>query len=163
MLIFSNKSSKLPILSVIFKVAGWLEVLCRVNPANTLHDLTATLPQMEVRIMLKDDSLLQESDLVREINDKAAEDYFGGVGEQVILYKDADFQGEYKHIYQATPYVGDDFNDKTSSIIVAKGTWMFYLHSNYGGPFVIPLRPGLYPNVTHVGIINDNLSSLKPV
>ena len=81
----------------------------------------------------------------------------------MILYEHADFQGAYKHIYGPTTYVGDDFNDKVSSIIVAKGTWMFYLHSNYGGPFVIPLEPGLYPNVTDVGIINDNLSSLKPV
>ena len=70
-LIFCNKSSNLPILSVIFKIAGWLKVLCSIYPA--------TLPQMGVRKMLKDKSLLEDFDLVEELEDKTTEVISGGM------------------------------------------------------------------------------------
>ncbi|MBO3458588.1 beta/gamma crystallin family protein [Aetokthonos hydrillicola Thurmond2011] len=50
-------------------------------------------------------------------------------GMRVTLYSDTHFQGKSKTFTQDTPYVGDDFNDITSSIIVEglggliKGYW----------------------------------------
>jgi hypothetical protein len=43
-------------------------------------------------------------------------------GMRVTLYTDTHFQGGSKTFTQDTPYVGDDFNDRTSSIQVESGT-----------------------------------------
>ncbi len=73
-----NKYSKPPTLSVIFKIAGCFGTLRRLNPATTLHNFTATLPQMEVRRMLRDKSLLENFNLVETLTDEKGEKISGG-------------------------------------------------------------------------------------
>ncbi|MPM45834.1 hypothetical protein SDC9_92526 [bioreactor metagenome] len=61
-----------------------------------------------------------------------------------------------------TPYIGDYFNDKTSSIIVEKlstNAVQIYSDANYQGN-VQQLKPGYY-NINQLSIGNDTLSSIK--
>jgi hypothetical protein len=80
----------------------------------------------------------------------------------VTLYADAGFSGASKTFTADTPYVGDDFNDLTSSIMVGNTADVVtvYQDSNYGGASQT-LFVGKY-DVNSLGIIgNDQISSLK--
>ena len=86
--------------------------------------------------------------------------------DQVILYEHRNFRGAHKHVFWAEPNLNADeddlFNDRTSSIVVLAGQWVFYRDSNY--KFVDgTLGPGIYPWVEAVGIKNDDISSLRPL
>jgi hypothetical protein len=80
---------------------------------------------------------------------------------EVILYWDADFGGESWRTNLNYSYVGDHWNDQTSSIIVVSGTWQFWRDANFQGigdnPWI--LGPGYYNWVENVGIPNDTISS----
>jgi hypothetical protein len=54
-----------------------------------------------------------------------------------------------------------DFNNKTSSVVVVKGTWRLYPRKDYGGDRSRRLRPGLYPDVEDVRVGNNKVSSLR--
>ncbi|MBE9107534.1 beta/gamma crystallin family protein [Nostoc cf. edaphicum LEGE 07299] len=79
---------------------------------------------------------------------------------QVLLRKDIDFRGETFSATRSRSYVGDDFNDETSSIIITGGTWRFYEDANYTGSSK-QLGPGYYSWVENFGITNDTISSIK--
>jgi hypothetical protein len=88
----------------------------------------------------------------------------------VILFEHANFHGAHKHVFDLEPDLNaaDDksFNDKsfddiTSSIVILEGKWTFFEDPNFQG-FNKTLGPGIYPNVTKVGIGNDKISSLTP-
>jgi hypothetical protein len=86
----------------------------------------------------------------------------------IILFEHANFHGAHKHVVRDEPNLNasDDnyFNDRVSSIAVIDGNWACYPDWNYRGtPYPHILGPGLYPNVTSVGIKNDDMSSLLPV
>ena len=81
---------------------------------------------------------------------------------KVLLYNDIDFGGGHFGVSKATPYVGDYWNDRVSSIKVLSGTWRFYQDANYGGRYW-DLGPGDYNWVEDEGIPNDVISSLKPI
>src|SRR5262249_2555355 len=55
------------------------------------------------------------------------------------------------------------FNDRVSSIVILDGAWAFYRNANFDTPYGPVLGTGLYPNVTAIGIRNDDMSSLQPV
>ena len=88
------------------------------------------------------------------------------VQEGVILFENANFHGNHKHILMANGNLGssidNSFNDKTSSIAVLSGSWAFYKDATFR-TFMAELQPGAYPSVQAVGIANDALSSLQPV
>jgi hypothetical protein len=84
----------------------------------------------------------------------------------VILFRDRDFAGPHKHVFRPIPNLGNDrfdpWDDRTSSIVVLEGQWVFYRDPDY--QFVDgTLGPGLYPWVEAVGIKNDDISSLRPI
>jgi hypothetical protein len=85
----------------------------------------------------------------------------------VVLFKNANFHGDHKHVVAAEPNLnaGDDhgFNDAVSSLVVLDGNWRFYVNAGFKNPYPTVLGPGLYPSVEAVGIANDALSSLQPV
>lgn len=74
------------------------------------------------------------------------------------LYREDRFGGDAKIYTTSTPYVGDDFNDKTSSIRIANNKAVhIYQHADYKG-FAQQLQPGCYS--AHEISIAKTLSSL---
>lgn len=61
-------------------------------------------------------------------------------------------------------YIGDDWNDQISSIVVVSGTWRFYNNVGFdesGG--YKDLGPGAYARVEDYEIGNDTITSFKPI
>jgi hypothetical protein len=84
---------------------------------------------------------------------------------EVVVYWDANWGGDNFRTNLDITYVGDDWNDQISSIIVVSGTWQFFENSNYGGVASKLLTPGYYSFVENsdVNIANDSISSFKVV
>jgi hypothetical protein len=82
---------------------------------------------------------------------------------EVEVFRDANFGGGSWRTSLNYTYVGDDWNDSISSIVVYSGTWQFYEHGNYGGARSNPLGPGRYPWVEDptVNMTNDTISSFQ--
>ena len=80
-----------------------------------------------------------------------------------ILFEHAGFHGDHRHVFTQEPNLPDnDFNDVTSSIVIAQGNWSFFRNSGYDTAYGPVLGPGIYPFVGDIGINNDDLSSLQP-
>jgi hypothetical protein len=79
----------------------------------------------------------------------------------VHLWKDINLQGDSITAYGSVAYVGDDFNDQASSIVIERGYWNFYVDINYMYQTGPTLGPGEYDNVTDYCIQNDAISSFK--
>ena len=80
----------------------------------------------------------------------------------LILFEHAGFQGRHMHIFRTTDYVGDDFNDITSSFVILSGVWEFFFDAGRHNPTgnVNGYGPGLYPWVETEGVANDMVSSV---
>ncbi len=99
--------------------------------------------------------------------------YFGGSNPDVILFEDTQYRGKALRI-NATSGAGDDnldnefagigtdFNDKTSSIKVIRGTWQIYTGDNYTGT-TKTLRPGDYYTPQAFGLPNDSMTGIRRV
>jgi hypothetical protein len=81
---------------------------------------------------------------------------------EVIVYELTDFGGNSLDATDDQSYVGDQWDDKISSIKVKSGTWRFYEDINYGGRYW-DLGPGEYSSVENVGIPDDSISSFKQI
>ena len=99
---------------------------------------------------------------------------------EVILFEHKDFRGAHRHIFQreddlsftnkANPtgvnaaggdFAGPHHTGVTSSIIVVRGTWLFFAAKNcdkHGDE----LQPGKYPNFTKIPLADDQILSLRP-
>ena len=80
-------------------------------------------------------------------------------GLRVTLYADANFRGSHKMFTSDASYVGNDFNDKTSAILVEKVA-TFFEHGSYKGNRLV-LGVGRYNLGDIQAIGNDRLSSVK--
>jgi hypothetical protein len=81
-------------------------------------------------------------------------------GWTVTLYRHHNFTGDEKVFTTDTPYVGDDFNDQTSSIVVDDFlSVIIYQHADYQGNYQ-KLTSGRF-RLSSISIGNDTLSSLK--
>jgi len=100
-----------------------------------------------------------EAPAFTELDDETGAAIGGGA---VVLYNAVNFGGDSLTRYTSTPYVGDKFNDKASSIVITSGTWRFYDGANYTGRSK-ELRPGRYSWVENFGITNDTISSFKKI
>ena len=89
----------------------------------------------------------------------------GEVQGEIIIFEHANFRGAHRHIINEEPNLNhqDDnyLNDKVSSVLVIKGSWLFYRHENYYGVYPQGLGPGAYPWIGAVQIENDQISSLS--
>jgi hypothetical protein len=79
----------------------------------------------------------------------------------IKLFRDTNFQNENYTYHSETSYVGNHFNDKTSSIIVEEGNWIIYQDAYYGGDSYV-LTPGEYPNPASWKGRDNEISSIKP-
>jgi len=82
---------------------------------------------------------------------------------EVEVFEHRDFQGDHWRTSFGYSYVGDDWNDKISSIIVYSGYFQFFENVDFGssnwGP--VMLGVGQYPFVGDYGIWNDTITSWK--
>jgi hypothetical protein len=83
----------------------------------------------------------------------------------VILFEDINFGGRHTHVFRDEDYVGDKFNDITSSFVILNGKWQFFADENFHSQMGPELGPGLYPWIEDQNALgpgtNDKLSSLK--
>lgn len=87
---------------------------------------------------------------------------------EIVVYKDANWGGDEWRTNLDYSYVGDNWNDTISSIIVVSGTWQFYENANFnvdGGASSNLLGPGYYSFVENpeVNIANDSISSFQVI
>ncbi|WP_414585621.1 beta/gamma crystallin-related protein [Scytonema sp. PCC 10023] len=101
---------------------------------------------------------LYSIDAVQDLSHETAAAVSGGAALEV--YDDSDFSNLLLQTNDGTPYVGDDANDRISSIVVNEGLWRFYTDPQFQGDFA-DLGPGLYPNI---GLgINDSITSFERI
>ena len=89
---------------------------------------------------------------------------------EVILFEHVNFHGAHKHVFQdvedlrkaAGETPASQFADKTSSIVVVKGTWNFFEHQKFLGQRW-ELGPGAYPDIVKQQITPEAISSLRPL
>jgi hypothetical protein len=84
---------------------------------------------------------------------------------EIVVYFDANWGGAEWRTNLDYLYVGDDWNDQISSIVVVSGTWQLFEHANFGGAASNLLGPGYYSFVENpdVNMANDSISSFKAV
>jgi Beta/Gamma crystallin len=84
----------------------------------------------------------------------------------IMLYINARFHGDHKHIFlpdsNLSTHLDNDFYNQTSSIAVLAGVWKTCGELDFELPYKPLLGPGLYPWVPDVGIPNDAVVSLLP-
>lgn len=99
--------------------------------------------------------------------------YFGGSNPDVILFEDTNYRGDALRINATNgdgdenldnefAGIGTDFNNKTSSIKVVRGTWQIYTGDDYKGT-TKTLKPGDYYTPTKFGLPNDSLTGIRRV
>ncbi|REF87953.1 beta/gamma crystallin [Methylovirgula ligni] len=91
----------------------------------------------------------------------------------IIIFKDADFLGDHKHIFQGRENLQNmdgGFNDTISSFYIVDGYWEFFKDYMWEHPYPLNqtpaiLGPGAYPSVTDVlgAGSNDNITGLRPM
>jgi hypothetical protein len=83
---------------------------------------------------------------------------------QVIVFKDAGFSGDSRIFSAPAPdavndygfsYVGDDWNDTISSVVVVSGIWQFFENGGYTPPYT-QVGPGWYSYVQDPSFNQDN-------
>ncbi|WP_158814472.1 beta/gamma crystallin-related protein [Methylocapsa sp. S129] len=87
---------------------------------------------------------------------------------QCTIFWDENFSGNAYVINNSIPdfrnmsgeFPGQNWNDETSSIKVASGTWRFFADINYQGASK-DLGPGEYRSTTSVGIVDNTISSVQ--
>jgi Beta/Gamma crystallin len=87
---------------------------------------------------------------------------------EIVVFKDANFGGDSWRTNLDYSWVGSDWNDSISSLIVVSGTWRLYENIDYnrdGGAQSNLLTPGYYPWVEDpaVNMANDSVSSFQVI
>lgn len=80
-------------------------------------------------------------------------------GCEAIVYRDSGFRGEQRRLSGDTPWVGERWNDRISSIRIVSGRWAFYGDRDFRGP-VYPARRGEQIHSLDGGW-NDRISSAR--
>jgi hypothetical protein len=80
---------------------------------------------------------------------------------EIEVFEHANFGGRSWRTNLNYTYVGDWWNDRISSIIIVRGRWRFYQHSNYNGAYWDLSGPAYYPWVEAANIPNDIISSFR--
>ncbi len=79
---------------------------------------------------------------------------------EVEVFEHRDFKGNRWRTSFGYKFVGSDWNDKISSVVVYSGYVEFFADRDYGGASKM-LGPGQYAFVGDVGIGSDTISSWK--
>ncbi|MCG5058662.1 MAG: beta/gamma crystallin family protein [Limnoraphis sp. WC205] len=80
----------------------------------------------------------------------------------VELYSDSNFRRKLVQTNSDTPNVGNDVNDRVTSIVINEGTWRFFIDSQYRGVST-DFGPGRYPNIGLGTIPNDSITSFRRI
>ena len=80
----------------------------------------------------------------------------------VELYNDSNFRNRLVETNSDSANVGNDVNDRVTSIIINEGTWRFFTDSQYRGVST-DLGPGRYPNIGLGNIPNDSITSFRRI
>jgi hypothetical protein len=97
---------------------------------------------------------------VQDLSHETAAAISGGAA--LELYDDSNFRKRLVETNDGTANVGNDVNDRITSIVVNAGVWRFYTDSQFRGVSA-DLRPGRYANIG-LGIIpNDSISSFQRI
>jgi beta/gamma crystallin len=95
---------------------------------------------------------------------------------EVILFEHPEFRGAHRHVFQreddlsltskANPIPGEkaadgNFAGVTSSIIVVRGTWLFFAKKKCDG-HAEELGPKKYPNFKNIPLADNEILSLRP-
>lgn len=83
---------------------------------------------------------------------------------EIVVFEDVNFGGSEWRTNLDYSYVGDDWNDSISSVIVISGTWQFFENANFGGASTV-VGPGYYSFVENqpFNMTNDTISSFRVV
>jgi uncharacterized protein YcfJ len=85
----------------------------------------------------------------------------GHAAAQITLYEGEGFRGRSMTVNDRVFNLNrENFNDRTSSVIVDRGRWEVCEHARFEGRCVI-LRRGSYPSLREVGL-NNQISSIRP-
>jgi Beta/Gamma crystallin len=91
---------------------------------------------------------------------------------RAVLFEDANFGGRSIDVVHShadlTLFKRTNFNDRTSSLTILSGNWVFYRNAHFAAPFIrgsnaVVLGPGSYPDLAKLGIQDDEISSLQEV
>lgn len=106
---------------------------------------------------------------VKEISDEAASTCSGGLA-PVSLYANEDYEGEEFKVYENDDNldnrkfgVGKDFNNKTSSIIVRRGTWQIYSKDGYDGTSKTLYAGRKYSTSSAFGLADNSLTGIRRI
>jgi hypothetical protein len=82
---------------------------------------------------------------------------------EVEVFEHRDFNGDHWRTSFGYSYVGDDWQDRISSIIVYSGFFQFFEDVNFGSSTFEPVTLGVgqYAFVEDFGIRNDTITSWK--
>lgn len=80
----------------------------------------------------------------------------------VELYNDSNFQGRLVETNSDSANVGNDVNDRVTSIVINDGTWRFFTDSQYRGVSA-DFGPGRYANIGLGSIPNDSITSFRRI
>ena len=89
----------------------------------------------------------------------------------VVVFKDKNFKGEQLRTPFCIESFGKYWNDSISSVIIIRGTWVFYENSSFNEDkhgAVVTVGPGYYsfvedPSFGGSGMKNDTISSMAPI
>lgn len=99
-------------------------------------------------------------DTVQDLSQESAAAIQGGAA--LELYDNMDFGNLLVSTNDGTPNVGNDVNDRVTSIVVNEGVWRFHTDSQFRGVSA-DLGPGRYANIG-LGIIpNDSITSFQRI
>jgi hypothetical protein len=96
------------------------------------------------------------------VDSKTLASFAGADAPEVVLYESMKFEDEEWRTNLSYSWVGDDWNDKISSIIVVRGLWEFFEHRDFQGQSW-KLGPGYYNHVRDAGIPDDSISSFRSI
>jgi hypothetical protein len=78
----------------------------------------------------------------------------------LILFDDASFKGDHRHVLQDLPSLGN-WKQRVSAIAVEHGAWRVFVNDNFSGSEGQLLTRGIYPYVEDYDIENDKAASLR--
>lgn len=87
---------------------------------------------------------------------------------QCWIFRGENYSGNSQGLHQDEPnlqnlsgrFPQNNWDDEISSIKIIAGVWRFFEQANYQGLYK-DLGPGMYPDVTKIGISDNSISSAK--
>jgi hypothetical protein len=79
----------------------------------------------------------------------------------IIVFDDASFGGDHRHVVEDTASLGNGLSHRISSFAIEGGTWQFALADSFASPAGQVLGRGIYSFVEDVEIDNDSIHSVS--